>query len=151
MSKFCNPQAPVSVEFSRQEYWSGLPFPSAWDLPHSGIKPISLVSESHSVVSNSLRLCGLYSPGNSPGQNSGVDSLSLLQGIFPTRGSNPGLPNCRQILYQLSHKGNPRILEWVAYLPDWGIDLGSPALHTDSYQLSYQGSPHLLFLQYCRS
>ena len=115
MSKFCNPQAPVSVEFSRQEYWSGLPFPSAWDLPHSGIKPISLVSESHSVVSNSLWLRGLYSPGNSPGQNSGVDSLSLLQGIFPTRGSNPGLPNCRQILYQLSHKGNPRILEWVAY------------------------------------
>ena len=53
----------------------------------------------------------LYSPGNSTGQNSGADSLSLLQGIFPTQGSNPGLPNCRQ----LSHKGNPRILEWVAY------------------------------------
>ena len=42
-------------------------------------------------------------------------SLSLLQGIFPTQGSNPGLPHCRQILYQLSHKGSPRILEWVAY------------------------------------
>jgi len=42
--------------------------------------------------------------------------LSLLQGIFPTQGSNPGLPHCRQILYQLSHKGSPRILEWVAYL-----------------------------------
>ena len=47
----------------------------------------------------------LYSPWNSPGQNSGVGSLSLLQGIFPTRGSNPGLPHCRWILYQLSHKG----------------------------------------------
>ena len=39
----------------------------------------------------------------------------LLQGIFPTQESNPGLPHCRQILYQLSHKGSPRILGWVAY------------------------------------
>ena len=58
---------------------------------------------------------GLYSPWHSPGQNTGVGSLSLLQGIFPTQGSNPGLLHCRQILYQLSHKGSPRILEWVAY------------------------------------
>ena len=47
---------------------------------------------------------GLYSPWNSPGQNTGVGSLSLLQGIFPTQGSNSGLPHCRQILYQLSHR-----------------------------------------------
>ena len=52
---------------------------------------------------------------NSPGRNTGVGNLSLLQGIFPTQGSNPGLPYCRQILYQLSHKGSPRTLEWVAY------------------------------------
>ena len=57
----------------------------------------------------------LYSPWNSPGQNTGMGSLSLLQGIFPTQGSNPGFPHCRQILYQLSHKGSPGILEWVAY------------------------------------
>ena len=57
----------------------------------------------------------IYSPWNSPGQNTGVGSLSLLQGIFPIQGSNPGLPHCRQILCQLSHKGSPRILEWVAY------------------------------------
>ena len=74
-----------------------------------------LESESHSVVSNSLRPHGLYSPWNSPGQNTGVGSLSLLRGIFPTQGSNPGRPHCRWILYQLSHKGSPRILEWVAY------------------------------------
>ena len=43
----------------------------------------------------------------SPGQNTGVGSLSLLQGIFPTQGSNPGLPHCRWIPYQLSHKGGP--------------------------------------------
>ena len=57
----------------------------------------------------------LYSPWNSPGLNTGVGSLALLQRIFPTQGSNPGLPHHRQILYQLSHKGSPRILEWVAY------------------------------------
>ena len=57
----------------------------------------------------------IYSPWNSPGQNTGVGSLSLLQGILPTQGSNPSLWHCRQILYQLSHKGSPRILEWVAY------------------------------------
>ena len=44
---------------------------------------------------------------NTPGQNTGVDSLSLLQGIFPTQGPNPGLPQCRWILYQLRHKGSP--------------------------------------------
>ena len=56
-----------------------------------------------------------YTPWNSPGQNTGVGSLSLLQEIFPTQGSNPSLPDCRWILYQLSRKGSPSILEWVAY------------------------------------
>ena len=51
---------------------------------------------------------------NSPGQNTRVGSLSLLQGIFPTQGWNTSLPHCRWILYQLNHKGSPRILEWVA-------------------------------------
>ena len=49
----------------------------------------------------------LYSPRNSPGQNTGVASLCLLQGIFPTQGPNPGLPHCRRILYHLSHLGSP--------------------------------------------
>ena len=48
-------------------------------------------------------------------KNSGVGSLFLLQGIFPSRGSNPGLPHCRRTLNQLSHKGSPRMLEWVTY------------------------------------
>ena len=74
-----------------------------------------LVTESHSVLSDSLRPHGLYSPWNSPGQNTGVGSLSLLQGILPTQGSNPGLPHCRRILHQLSHQGSPRIQEWGAY------------------------------------
>ena len=48
-------------------------------------------------------------------QNSGVGSLSLLQGIFPAQRSNQGALHCRRVLYQLSHKGSPRILEWAAY------------------------------------
>ena len=72
-------------------------------------------SESRSVMSHSLRPHGLYSPWNSPGQNTGVGTLPLLQGIFPTQGWNWDLLHCRQILYQLSQKGSPRIREWVAY------------------------------------
>ena len=57
------------------------------------------VQFSRSVVSDSLQTHGLYRPWNSPGQNTGVGSLSLLQWIFPIQGSNPGLPHCGWILY----------------------------------------------------
>ena len=60
-------------------------------------------SESCLVMSNSLQPHGIYSPWNSLGQNTGMGSLSLLQGIFPTKGKNPGLLHCRQILYHLGH------------------------------------------------
>ena len=91
-------------------------------------------SESRSVRSDSLRPHGLYSSWNSLGQNTGVGSLSLLQGIFPTQGWNPGLPHCRRILYQLNHKGSPRILEWVVYpfSSRSSHEPGSPALQMDS-------------------
>ena len=73
-------------------------------------------SQSHSAVSDSLQPHGLYSPWNSPDQNTGVGSRSLLWGIFPTQGSNPSLLHCRQILYQLSHQGSiaykRKILFW---------------------------------------
>ena len=72
-------------------------------------------SESRSVVYNSLWPHGLYSPRDSAGHSTGVGSLSLLQGIFPTQRSNPGLSHSRWILYLLSHEGSPRILQWVAY------------------------------------
>ena len=73
-----------------------------------------------SVVSNLLKpndcsLPGSSTHGDSPGKITGVGCHALLQGIFPTQGLNPGLSHCRQILYQLSHQGSPRILEWVAY------------------------------------
>ena len=63
----------------------------------------------------SLRRVRLYSSWNSPGHNTGESSLSLIQGILPTQGLNPRLLHCRQIFYQLSHKGRPRLLQWVAY------------------------------------
>jgi len=53
--------------------------------------------------------------GDSPGKNTGAGCQALLQGTFPTQESNPGLAQCRQILYHLNHQGSPRILEWVAY------------------------------------
>ena len=70
-------------------------------------------SESRSVVSDSLWPRGLYSPWNPPGQNTGVVSLSLLQGIFPTQGSNPGLPHFRQILDQLRHQRSSEVEEFL--------------------------------------
>ena len=80
------------------------------------------VSESLSHVQ--LRL---YSPWNSPGQNTGVGSLSLLQGIFPSQGMNPGLPYCRQILYQCSevkvsasNAGDPGSIPGLGRLPGEG-------------------------------
>ena len=73
----------------------------AYSLSESEVKV-----KSRSVMSDSLRPHGLYSPWNSTGQNTGVGSLSLLQGIFPTQGLNPGLPHCRRILYQLSYQGS---------------------------------------------
>ena len=68
-------------------------------------------SVSRSVVSDSFQPHGLSSsrllcPWNSPGMNTGVGSHSLLQGIFPTQGLNPGLPHCRRIRYHLSHQGS---------------------------------------------
>ena len=85
-------------------------------------------SKSCSVVSDSLQPHGLYNPWNSPGQNTGVGSLSLLQGIFPTQGLNPGLLHCRKILYQLGHKGSPVTCIPIGYTtprvnPDIGYGL----------------------------
>ena len=115
--------------FSRQEYWSGFQYscPPPGDLPNPGTK-----SRSHSLQAESspsetpgspdltwiqwkwkwlsqvLTVCDPMdcSPWNSPGQDTGVGSSSLLEGIFPTQGSNPGLPHCREILYYMSHQGS---------------------------------------------
>ena len=67
-------------------------------------------------MSDSLQPHGLYSPWNSPGQNTGVGSLSLLQGIFPTQGLNAGLPHCKWILYQVSYQAFHSYFEMVESL-----------------------------------
>ena len=68
------------------------------------------------VTQSCLTLCDpMDCPWDSPGQNTGVGSLSLLQEISAAQGSNPGPPHCRWVLYQLSHKVISRTLEWVAY------------------------------------
>ena len=85
--------------------------------------------KSCSVVSDSLRPHGVQSPWNSPGQNTGVGSLSFLQGIFPTQGLNSGLSHCRHILYQLSHRGSLSFSYWY-------IRLSSPP-HYESLTLSF--------------
>ena len=59
------------------------------------------------VAQSYLTLCDPMDCIDSPGQDTGVGSFSLLQGIFPTQGLNPGLQHYRQILSQLSHKGSP--------------------------------------------
>ena len=84
------------MEFSKPEYWNGLPCPSPGNLPNPGIKPRSPALQADSL------------PSEPPGKpkNTGVGSLSLLQGIFPTQESNQGLLPCRQVLYQLSYLGS---------------------------------------------
>ena len=119
---------------------------------------ISEVSESCSVVSDSLWPLGLHSPWNSPGQNTGVGSLSLLQGIFPTQRWNPGLPHCRQIPYQLSQdtgvgslpfsSGSSQPRDWTqgspGDIPNPGIKPRSPTLEAGSLPAEPQGKPSIL-------
>ena len=88
-------------------------------------------------MSSSLQPHGLYGPWNSPGQSTEVGNLSFLQGIFPTQGLNPGLPHCRQILYQLSTKEAQEYWSGLPFpspadLPNPGIEPGSPALQAAS-------------------
>ena len=86
--------------FSRQEYQSGQPNPSPGDLPDPGIKPRCPALQEDSLPSE---------PPRKP-KNTGVGSLSLLQGILPTQESNRGLLHCRQILYQISYQGRPKFI-----------------------------------------
>ena len=94
-----------------------------------------------------LTLCDpMDCPWYSLGQNTEVSSLSFLQEILPTQELNPGLPHCRWILYQLSHQGSLRILEWVTYPFSSGssrpkIEPGSPALPADSLPTELPGKP----------
>ena len=124
---------------------TGVGCPPPGDLPDPGIEPASLLSPALTgwffttsatwealkgicavlclVAQSCPTLCdpvdcsppGSSVLGDSPGKNTGVGCHALLQGIFPTQGSYPGLLHCRRILYCLCHQGRPRILEWVVY------------------------------------
>ena len=97
-----------SMEFSRQEYWSVLSFPSPEDLPDAGIEPRSPAS--WQMLLPSKPLGKLPKPKGKP-TNTGVGSLPLLQHIFLTQVLNQGLLHCRQILYQLSYEGSPCVTD----------------------------------------
>ena len=98
------PLLPVAVVVDRQAETQSGRGHARGHQPAGGGAGKTTESERHSVVSNSLGPRGLYSPWDFPGQNTRVGGHSLLQGIFPTQGSNPGLLHCRWILYQLSHQ-----------------------------------------------
>ena len=98
-------QAPLSMGFSRQEYWSELPCPPPGDLLNPGIKPNSPTLQLDPLLSEL--------PGKS--KKTRVGCHALLQGIFSIQGLNPDLPHCRWILYCLSHQGSPRMLDWIVY------------------------------------
>ena len=102
-------QAPPPLGFSRQEHWSGLPFPWKWKVK---VKSLSRVWPSATPWIAAFKA----PPSMGFSRQEYWSGLPCLPpGIFPSQGSNPGLPHCRQILYCLSHQGNPRILECVAY------------------------------------
>ena len=130
-------QVPLSVGFSRQEYWSRLPCPPPGDLPNPGVKlhlfhlqhwqagslPLSHLGSPNRMF---FLLClvaqscptfwdpmGCSLPGSSlhgdfPGKNIGLSCHALLRRIFLTQGLNPGLPYCRRILYSLGYSNLKR-------------------------------------------
>ena len=105
-------------------------------------------SESCSVMSDSLRPRGLYSPWNFPGQNTGVGSLSLLQGIFPTQESNkPRSPTLQADSLPAEPPGKPKNPGVGKHIPSLGdlpnprIKPGSPALQVDSLPTEPPGKP----------
>ena len=93
---------------------------------------------------------------DSLGKNTRVGCHALLQGIFPTQGSNPGLPHCRWIVYHLSHQGSPRYwsrsqgIPSPGDLPNPGIKLGSPTLQADSLQTEMPGEPIYIIYLYIK-
>ena len=145
----------ICSDFGAQEYKAchGFHF-SPFYLPwNDGTMQIESENESYSVMSDSLWPHGLYSPWNFPGQTTEVGNRSLLLGIAPTQGFNPCLLNCRWVLYQLSHQGSPRILQWVAYpfsrdLPtqESNPHCRSPALQVDSLPAELSGKLYVIKL-----
>ena len=121
------------MEFSRPEYRSGYPFPSPGDLPNPGIKPRSPTLQADPLPAE---------PQGKP-KNTGVGSLSLLQGIFLTQELKQGLLHCRRILYQLSYKGSPLSLKPAAIFSSYKRNQITPKV-----LLTFSSSCHFLSLLY---
>ena len=105
-------QTPLSMGFSRQEYWSRLSCPPPGDIPSPGIELRSLTLQADSLPSEP----------SGKSKSTGVGNPSLFQGNFLTQGSNQGLLYCRWILYQLGYLGSPlsAILELI--WNDWWLE-----------------------------
>ena len=101
----------LSLGFSRQEHWSGLPFPSPMHESEKWKWSRSVLSDSSRP--HELQPTRLLCPWDFLGKSTGVGCHFILQGIFLTRGSNLGLLHCRQILYHLSHKGSSGLSRWI--------------------------------------
>ena len=107
VSTLCNcmnySQAPLSMGFSRQEYWSGLPFPSPGDIPYPGIEPGSPVSQTYSLLSATREA------DNQPGvlKFNSIDTIYLERESESDSPTLQGLPHCKRILYHLRHRGSP--------------------------------------------
>ena len=106
------------------------------NLTHTHTHKMVRVCVSRSVISDSLQPHGLYSPWNSPGQDTGVGSLSLLQGIFPTQGSNHGLCSPWNSPGQNTGVGSLSLLQEV--FPTQGLNPGLPYCRKILNQLSYK-------------
>ena len=103
-------QAPLSMGFSRQEHWSGFPFPSPMHESEKWKWNRSVVSDSSQP--HGLQPTRLLCPWDFPGRSTGMGCHCLLQGIFPTQGLNLCLLPCRRIIYHLSHQGSPYSRVW---------------------------------------
>ena len=125
-------QAPLPTGILQARILEWVAMPSSRDLPNRGIKPRSLALQADSLLTK---------PPGKP-KNTGMGSLSLLQGIFPTQGSNRRLSRCRWVLYQLSHQGSPRILAWVAY----PFSSGSSVISTLPFSFVPTTVPPLFYL-----
>ena len=100
-------QAPLSMGFSRQGYWSGLPRPPPGDLPNPGTEPRSFRFAGNSFLSEPPE----------KRKTTGVGSLSSLQGNCPNQESNQAFLHCRWILYQLIlYLGSPKIFIWLCWV-----------------------------------
>ena len=128
-----NPRLPCPWGFYRQEYWSGLLCPPPGDLPNPVIEPKSPALQMDSL------------PVESPGKprDTGMGSLSLLQGIFPTQGSNPSLPHCRQMLYWATREAQwpvamPNLAFWDFFIMKYiWLSFQMLLLYRRDYQLSW--------------